>query len=92
MTPEELARQIKEDLADALTDLELPERLQVLDITPPDLLDAETFLYVTIAGIGGKTAKLALPSSLAIGYLADEEAAVDEWRLWIRESVARLAP
>ena len=91
MTPQELAQQIKEELADALTDIELPQSLQVLDITPPDLLDAETSLCVTIAGIGGKTAELALPSSLAIGYLADEEAAVDEWRLWVLEIVARFA-
>jgi hypothetical protein len=91
MKPQELAQQIMEELAVALTDLEPPRHLQVVDIIPPDLLDAETFLSVVIADSRGKTAELALPSSLAIGYLADEEAAVDEWRIWVQEIAARLS-
>jgi hypothetical protein len=91
MKPQELAQQIMEELAVALTDLEPPQHLQVVDIIPPDLLDAETFLSVVIADSRGKTAELTLPSSLALGYLADEEAAVDEWRIWVQEIAARLS-
>ncbi len=91
MTPHELAEQIRDELTEALSDLELPQPLQVLDVVPPALLDAETSLSVTIAGSAGKPVQLALPSSLAIGYLADEEAAVDEWRIWVQEIVNRVA-
>ena len=91
MTPHELAEQIRDELAEALADLELPQPLQVLDVVPPALLDADTSLSVTIVGSAGKPVQLALPSSLAIGYLADEEAAVDEWRIWVQEIVRRVA-
>jgi hypothetical protein len=92
MTPQELVQQIKDELADALNDLDLSRRLQVLDIAPPAQLDAETSLTVTIAATGGRIAELALPTSLAIGYLADEEAAVDEWRHWVQDIATHFAP
>jgi hypothetical protein len=92
MRPQELASDIQDELADALIDLELPQRLSVIEVVPPDQLDAESCLYVTLASADGTTASLELPSSLAVGYLADEEAAVDEWRLWIQEIAARLVP
>ncbi|MGD8698323.1 MAG: hypothetical protein PVJ43_03470 [Gemmatimonadales bacterium] len=79
------------ELADAFADLELPKPLEVLDIVPPHLIDAESVLSVVIAQKGGPIVHLALPSSLAFGYLADEEAAVDEWRLWIHDIVARFS-
>jgi len=91
MTPHELAKLIKDELAEALSDLEPTQPLQVLDVVPPALLDAETSLSITIADTAGKLVELALPSSLAIGYLADEEAAVDEWRIWVQVIVSRLA-
>ena len=90
MTPHELAKLIKDELAEALCDLELTQSPQVLDVVPPALLDAETSLSITIADTAGKLVELELPSSLAIGYLADEEAAVDEWRIWVQEIVSRL--
>lgn len=92
MTPEELAQHVREELEDAFADLQLPQPLEVLDIVPPRLLDAESVLSVVIAQRAGPVVHLGLPSSLAIGYLADEEAAVDEWRLWVHDIVARFSP
>lgn len=92
MTPQELASDIHDELADALADLELWPRLPVIEVAAPDRLDADSFLHVTLASADGARASLALPSSLAVGYLADEEAAVDEWRLWVQEIAARLMP
>lgn len=92
MTPQEVASDIHEELADALADLELPRRLSVIEVVPPDRLDAETYLHITLANADGTTARLELPGSLAVGYLAGEEAAVDEWRLWVRAVAARLMP
>lgn len=89
MTPQQLASDIQEELADALAEMELPQRLSVIKVVPPDRLDAETCLYVTLASADGTIARFELPSSLAVGYLADEEAAVDEWRLWVQEIAAR---
>lgn len=95
MTPQELALEIKEELAEALADTALSERWSVIDVVPPTLLDADSHLSVILAttdgAADGTIAEMALPSSLAIGYLADEEAAVDEWRLWIEEIAKRLA-
>jgi hypothetical protein len=91
MTPQELALDIEEELAEALADLELSRHVSVVAIVPPDRVDADSSLYVTLADENGKTAKIALSSSLAVAYLADEEAAVDEWRLWVQDIAARFA-
>lgn len=91
MTPQQLAIDVKEELADALADLGLTGRWSVLDVVPPTTLDPDSSLTITLASAAGTVVEVPLPSSLAIGYLADEEAAVDEWRLWIQEIATRLA-
>lgn len=91
MTPHELAQNVKDELAEAIADLELPRPLSVVDVVPPTRLDADTYLSVILATADGTAAEIALSSSLAVGYLADEEAAVDEWRLWIHDLAAKYA-
>lgn len=91
MTPQELALNVKDELVEAIADLELSRPLSVVDVVPPPRLDADTYLSVILATADGTAEQIALPSSLAVGYLADEEAAVDEWRLWIHEIAARYA-
>ena len=89
MTPQDVALEILEELEEALSDLDGSEGLHVRDVQPPDDLAPDTFFVVTVSGADGKPTAIELPTSLAIGYLADEEAAVDEWRLWVRAVAQR---
>jgi hypothetical protein len=92
MTPKDIAFQILEELEDAFSDLDGAEGLHVQGVDPPNDLAPDTFFVVTVAGRGREPHEIELPTTLAIGYLADEEAAVDEWRLWVRAVAQRHAP
>jgi hypothetical protein len=90
MTPQELAAALQDELQDALTDLTNDESLYVNSVIPPADLEAASSLLVTVTSDAGKSLALELPSTLAIGYLADEEAAVDEWKAWVSRLCQRL--
>jgi hypothetical protein len=89
MTPQDVALKILEELEEALDDLDGAEGLHVRGVRPPDDLAPDTFFFVTLSGREGELTVIELPTTLAIGYLADEEAAVDEWRLWVRAVAQR---
>lgn len=91
MTPEEAARELEEELEAALLDLE-PDRgftVQVLEV--PGDLGADTHFVVRVGTTGAAATELRAPTPLVMGYLADEEAAVDEWRHWVHGLAERLS-
>jgi hypothetical protein len=90
MTPQELAAALQDELQDALTDLTTSRSLRVDSVLPPADLEAGSSLLVTISSDAGTSLAVELPSTLAIGYLADEEAAVDEWKGWVNRLSKRL--
>lgn len=86
MTPEEAARLLAEELEAALGELSGPAaRARINTVyAPPDFGPDRSF-RIALLSSSGDTVELALPATLALAYLADEEAAVDEWRAWVRE-------
>jgi hypothetical protein len=92
MTPHEAAALLHDELEAALADLAGPgARPRVQRLEPPPQLDAESRFRVWLEGGSAGSLEFELPATLAIGYLADEEAAVDEWRRWVAEVWQRLA-
>jgi hypothetical protein len=85
MTPAEAAEQLREELEAALADFlgEAPPARVYVVHPPPDLGADRAFRIVLDRG-DGRRVEASLPAGLAIAYLADEEAAVDEWRTWVR--------
>jgi hypothetical protein len=93
MDRERLARGLREELDEALADLsDRVGAVRVESVTPPPDLEAGTSFRVRLSPAVGPQVDVDLPSNLAIGYLADEEAAVDEFRLWLNELFVRLTP
>ena len=90
MNPHDLAHLIDAELHAALSDPDegLSERL-VLQIEPPCELTPEAVLRIS-AATGSRRVRIGLPASLALAYLADEEAAVDEWKTWVAQLRRRL--
>jgi hypothetical protein len=83
MTPNEAARLLREEIADALADLGGPAAAACLRaVRPPRDLGPDGCFQIT-ASAGPRPLDFELPSGLAMAYLADEEAAVDEWKRWI---------
>ncbi len=92
MHPQEAARLLRGELEDALAHPgDGPARAVALTILPPADLAPDTAFLVR-ASLGRQTLEVDLPTGLAIGYLADEEAAVDEWKSWVAALLARLQP
>jgi hypothetical protein len=86
MTPQEAAQALREELDEALADLGgSGARASVLAVQPPAQLGPDSSFRVAVRASRARTVEVMLPSNLAIGYLADEEAAVDEWRHWVGE-------
>ncbi len=91
MTPKEAAQLLRDELEAALTDLAGESSThRVAHVLPPEDLSADTCFRITLLSEAG-SAELELSTRLAMGYLADEEAAVDEWRHWVHEVWDRLA-
>lgn len=88
MTPEDAAHEIAEEMQAAFRDLGSRSDLYVEAVRPPPNLGPDTTFTVVLAA-GRRRFEVTLPSTLALGYLADEEAAVDEWRGWIHETWSR---
>jgi hypothetical protein len=83
MNPDYAARLLREELEDALLDPgHPPPKAFALTVHPPADLAPDTSFRIR-ASLGPHTAEADLPSGLAIAYLADEEAAVDEWKNWV---------
>jgi hypothetical protein len=91
MDREELSRLLLEELAEALADLSDDAQIVgVQAVTPPATLEAGASFRVKLSPAPGLSLDVDLPANLAIGYLADEEAAVDEFRLWLHDLRTRL--
>lgn len=90
MNPIEAALELHGELEAALEDEGAGERARVLAVRPPPDLGADRAFHVTLALPGSPDRTVDLPAALAMGYLADEEAAVDEWKTWVVELVGRL--
>jgi hypothetical protein len=83
MHPQEAARLLRGELEDALARPgDRPARAVALTILPPADLAPDTSFRVR-ACLDPHTVEVDLPTGLAMGYLADEEAAVDEWKHWV---------
>lgn len=92
MTPEEAAHELEEELEAALADLApAGPRVEVRVVHRPIDLGPEASFRLTVRPATGRPAiVIEVPVTLVIGYLADEEAAVDEWRRWVRDLRQRL--
>jgi hypothetical protein len=90
MLPHEAALLLQAELQQALADLsESAGEAHIRDVRPPPDLGPGTAFRVSAAS-GSCRVELELPSGLAVAYLADEEAAVDEWKHWVAALVERL--
>ena len=84
MTPEEVADELRGELEASLADsLGEARHLRVRQIRPPSDLGVDRAFVVLLEGDDGRQREFSLPAGLATAYLADEEAAVDEWRAWV---------
>jgi hypothetical protein len=91
MGPEEAAETLLEELEECLADLAGVTARPAVALQPPEELRADTSFQVRVSLAGVGSAESELPVNLALGYLADEEAAVDEWRLWVQAFWERLS-
>jgi hypothetical protein len=83
MNPDLAARLLREELEDALVDPgDGSAEAVALSVLPPVDLAPDSCFQIR-ASLGPRTVVSDLPSGLAIAYLADEEAAVDEWKSWV---------
>ncbi len=83
MTPGEAADELREEIEAALVGIGRASAVRVQSVEPPEDLGADTCFQVTIVSERGSGA-FDLPTGLAMAYLADEEAAVDEFKLWLQ--------
>lgn len=91
MQPPELAVALKEELEAALAGADGGTApFPVVSVEAPEEIRADTCFRITIRPAEGPAVPVELPTNLAVAYLADEEAAVDEWRLWLHELIERL--
>lgn len=83
---ERLLADIREELTASLGDLaDGPHDVRVVAVVADGDLDAGTYITVSASSRSARRHDFRLPATLAIGYLADEEAAVDEWRRWVHD-------
>lgn len=78
------------ELAAALDEERGGEAVHVVAVRPPSDLGADRVFRVTLAVSDSHERTVDLPVPLAMGYLADEEAAVDEWKRWVLDQVGQL--
>lgn len=83
MTPDEIALSLQEEIELTLTELASGNaRASVFVLPPPELTPGSHFT-ISVETPDAAPVVRELSTNLALGYLADEEAAVDEWRLWL---------
>jgi hypothetical protein len=90
MEPVEAAVELQGELEAALEDEGAGADARVLAVRPPPDLGADRVFRIMLALPGSRDQTVDLPVPLAMGYLADEEAAVNEWKSWVVELVERL--
>lgn len=91
VNPDQLAHTLREELSDALVDLGVEKsRARPVAVHPPADTGPDSRFRFAFRLTDDATVEIDLPASLAVGYLADEEAAVDEWKLWVHRVAARL--
>ncbi|UCF20075.1 MAG: hypothetical protein JSU87_01300 [Gemmatimonadota bacterium] len=83
MGPEEAAQLLAEEIEECLAELAGATAAPGVEIQPPRELRADRSFWLSVYPGIGAAFEFELPVNLALGYLADEEAAVDEWRLWL---------
>lgn len=77
---------LREELQASLNDLaERPGEIRVEATASVQGIEAGGTIVVSATSRAGGSRRFQLPANLAIGYLADEEAAVDEWRHWVHQ-------
>lgn len=92
MDPDRAAAAIGGELQATLDDPETGlTRAQVRSVAAPADLGADRTFLITLSIPGSRDHVAELPVPLAIGYLADEEAAVDEWKGWVADLSRRLS-
>jgi len=90
MNPDLAARLLHEELDDALAELSHGEATAYsLAVRPPADLAADTAFRIRVSR-GPLVLETAMSTGLAVAYLADEEAAVDEWKRWVASLRQRL--
>lgn len=85
------AEEIQAALEMALEDYAGAEQPIYVRVDDPEPEEAPGSFFV-IVRTGDAQVQTRLPVALASAYLADEEAAVDEFKRWMRELLARLPP
>lgn len=81
---ERLLAALREELEESLNDLaDRPGEVTIEATASARDLEAGGSIAVSASWRTGRRREFQLPANLAIGYLADEEAAVDEWRHWV---------
>lgn len=85
MEPEALARELAEELRDILAYEAIAARL--VDVSAPPDLDPESVFTLRLER-RGQLEHHTLPAGLVAAYFADEEAAVDQWKGFIRQLAA----
>jgi hypothetical protein len=91
MDPDVAARLLGEELEDALADLSHGQAApRLLAVRPPPDLGPSTAFEITLLS-GSRRYETTLATGLAMAYLADEEAAVDEWKRWVMRLFERLS-
>jgi hypothetical protein len=83
MSPDEAADGLREELEEILAEIDGMPGSLIRSVEPPRDLGADTYFRVTIDTRRGLVC-CPLPTGLAMAYLADEEAAVDEFKRWVR--------
>lgn len=90
MEPKQAAERLREEIEEWLADWHGGE-LELRSVEPPSDLGANTSFTLIFANPRQRRTRLvSLASGLAIGYLADEEAAVDEWKQWLHSVLSDL--
>jgi hypothetical protein len=83
VSPEEAAIALREEIEAALAEAPAP-RGRLRSVEPPADLGADTCFRITLEARGAGLV-VELPTGLAMAYLADEEAAVDEFKKWLAD-------
>ena len=91
MDPETAAERTREEIEAWLAEWEGGE-LQLQSLEAPSHLGANTCFTLAFANPRTRASRIVfLPTGLALGYLADEEAAVDEWKSWLHSVLTDLS-
>jgi hypothetical protein len=83
LSPEEAAVALREEIEEGLADL--GAEVRACAVEAPSDLGADLCFRIRLE-MGEGLMECELPAGLAMAYLADEEAAVDEFKRWLRNT------